>query len=209
MGVLRGIVLLIAIFGCIPYAIWLITTACKRRWKKLGLQLGIPFVGFLLLLGATKITDSLAYERYLRNTYDVDVDLGQPLYQYDFERAFNGDGYSMTVYNLPNEIKTRFESADERLLKDFPKLPGYRDRWTAKRWRASPVDNESKPYLSFALMGGDSSAETHQAALRSALSGDSAYYAYFHYDHSDNPGNVDFFVVDLKNDLLYVINLNT
>ncbi len=118
-----GIVFLFTLLGCLPYGIWIIYTAVKKRWKRLGLQVGIPFVAYLLLQGVSWIVYEDAYNRYLEELYDTEVDLGQPIFEHDSERSFNGDGYSISVHELPSTIRSRFETADKRLLSDFPKHP--------------------------------------------------------------------------------------
>jgi hypothetical protein len=208
-----GIAFLVTLFGCIPYGIWMIYTAVKKRWKRLGLQIGIPIAAFGLLMGISSILNAGAHDRYLEGLYDTEVDLGSPIFEYDSERAFNGDGYSISVYELPPSIRTRFEAADERLLSDFPKHPSYRDHWSFERWRRSPFDDKFRKYLDFAL----SSYDTDRASglseqfdsIRKALSGDRAYYAFFYYSHGDYPGDIDLFIVDLEGNRLYSINHNT
>ena len=208
MGVWAAAIL-ISILGCVPYTIWIICIACKRRWRKLCAWLCIPFVLYLLLLGFTAVADSIARDQYPTGVYDTKVTLGDAVYEYESERAFNGDGYTFMVYRLPAAIKTRFEAADDKLLTKHPSKCSYRSEWRVQNWKAGPLRAEDQKYLDFALLGGDESLAVHAGAIRKALAGEGAYYAYLHYDHGGFPGNVDFFVVDLENDYLYVINFNT
>jgi hypothetical protein len=208
-----GIAFLVTLLGCIPYGIWMIYTAVKKRWKRLGLQIGIPIIAFGLLAGASAIVNAGAYERYLEGLYDTEVELGPPIFEYDSERAFNGDGYSISVYELPSSIRTRFEAADERLLSEYPKRPSYRDHWSFERWRRSPFDGRFQEYLDFALSsydaGNASELTNHFEAIRSALKSEGSFYAFFYYRPSDYVGDVDFFIVDLFGGRLYSINQNT
>jgi hypothetical protein len=207
------IAFLVALLGCIPYGIWMIYTAVKKRWKRLTLQVAVPLSAFLVLMGISWIVNELAHERYLEGLCDTKVDLGRPIFEYDSERAFNGDGYSISVYELPSSIRARFEAADDRLLSDFPKHPSYRDHWSFERWRRSPFDEKFQKYLDFALSSYDSDRASGLSeqfeSIRNALSGDGAYYAFFYYSHGDYPGDIDLFIVDLKGNRLYFINHNT
>jgi hypothetical protein len=180
---LWGISLLIALVGCIPYGIWMIYTAVKKRWKRLGFMVAIPTSAILFLLGLTAIINAGEFERYLEGLFETEVVLGEPLFQYDTERAFNGDGYSMAVYELPSTIRARFEAADERLLSDYPKRPHYRDHWSVERWRRAPFNGRFQEHLDFALSSYHSDhvrglAEEFRL-IREALSGTGAYYAFF------------------------------
>lgn len=213
MTAVWGIAFLITLIGFIPYGILMIYTAVKKRWKRLVLQGAIPMVAFLLLTGISSIVNAGAYERYLEGLYDTKVHLPDPIFEYDSERSFNGDGYSISVYELPATIRARFESADERLISEFPRHPSYRDHWSFERWRRSPFDEKFNKYLEFALSSYDSDQadglSEHFRLIRKALTGDGAYYAFFYSSHGDYPGNIDLFIVDLEGNRLYSINHNT
>lgn len=104
--------LLITILGFIPYEIWIAYTDFKRRWKRVGIQIGIPVVVYSILLGASALITPMIQADNLNDRYDCEVSLGEPIYEYDSERSFNGDGYSFSVYPLPSTVRKRFESAD-------------------------------------------------------------------------------------------------
>lgn len=213
MTAIRGIAFVVTCLGCIPYGIWMLFTAIKKRWKLLGKQVGIPIIAFGLLAGVSSIVNAGAYDRYLEGLFDTEVDLGPPIFAYDSERAFNGDGYSISVYELPSGIRARFEGADEKLLSEYPKHPSYRNHWSFERWRRSPFDDQFKGYLDFALSnydaGNASGLNSHFEAIRSALKKEGSFYAFFYNRPAGNLGDVDFFIVDLMDGRLYIINHNT
>lgn len=213
MIVVWGIVALVTIFGCIPYLVWVIRTALRKNWRKVGYQIGVPMVVFLILSGVTAMDDHFALKRYYEGLFDSKADLGTALFKYDSEGGFNGDGYSISVYELPASVRTRFESADDKLLNQFPKKPGYRDRWATVSWREAPMENRFSQYLDFALSGLDSRSNpellNHFESIRRAMSQPDTYYAFFHYDHGGYPANIDLLIVDLKEGRLYLINHNT
>jgi hypothetical protein len=208
-----GIAFLVALVGCIPYGIWIIYTVFKKRWKRVGIQIAIPVLALLVLWAASPVLNKKAYSKYLSNLYDTDITLGAALFAYDSPRAFNGDGYSISVYELPAIIRSRFESTDKRLLSEFPKRPSYRNHWDVQHWREAPFDPKFVKYLDFALSSYDSARApgllSHFQAIREALSHKRTYYAFFSYDHGNDPGNIDLFVVDLEGGRLYTINHNT
>ena len=135
------------------------------------------------------------------------------MYYHESPRAFNGDGYSISVYELPGSIRDRFESPDEGLLANFPQRPSYRNDWSAQRWKRSPFDDEFDEYLDFALSSYDSDKMTgiydQFDAIRKAPSGGEAYYAFFYCSHKEYLLNVDMFIIDLGGNRLYTINHNT
>ena len=117
------------------------------------------------------------------------------------------------VYDLSDAIRSRFMAVDARLLEHYPKRPDYRDDWQTEHWKEAPMAAAFEKYLSFALSGYDVRSQEglsdHFAAVRAALQRAGTYFAYFKYDHGDNPGNIDLFIVDLEEDLVYIINHNT
>jgi hypothetical protein len=198
---------LLTFLGCIPYLVWVIYTAIKKRWKRVGLQLGIPLAFYALLLGASAIASVYEREQYFVDLFDAKGELGTA------ERAFNGDGYSFSAHELPASIRTRFESPDDKLLSEFPKRPSERSHWSEEHWRSGPFDERFNAYLNFALTSYDAQREpalTEQfVKIRELISRKGAYYAFFYNSHGDRPGNIDFFLVDLTGNRLYVINHNT
>lgn len=210
---MRGIAFLVILFGWIPYCVWIICTALKKKWKLVGFQIAVPMLVFLVFNVVLLELDKKAHSEYLTNLFDTHVTLGKAVYEYDSPRAFNGDGYSLTVYALPANIRSRFESADERLLSEFPKRPSYRNRWSPHHWREAPFDPDFEKYLSFALSNYDSSKApkltSHFQTIREVLSHKRTYYAFFAYVLDDYLGDIDMFIVDLEGGRLYMINHNT
>jgi hypothetical protein len=155
-------------------------------------------------------TQEKAYLEYLRGLYDADVTLEDALYRYDSPRAFNGDGYSIAVHELPPEIRSRFEASDERLLSQFPMRPDYRHKWETQHWQAGPITSDFKNHIDFALMGskGDPGLPGAFHAVREALAREQTFYAFFFKTPGGLLQNIDLFVVDLKGGRLYVINQN-
>jgi hypothetical protein len=202
---LWGISIILAVLGGIPYAICMVRAAMRKNWRKVGLLIAVPVGFFALLSVATGIADSYSQGRYVKDTYDAEGDLGDPIFKYDSERAFNGDGASLYVFEIPASIQKRFGSPDTRLKSDFPKRPHYRDDWSEVPWTEAPLREEHEKYFEFALLA----ASKHRRNLQEALTRTGTFYSFFYYDHGDHPGNVDFFIVDLQGGRIYEINVNT
>jgi len=145
------IVFLITILGCIPYGIWVIYSMVKKKWKLVGYQILILIFVYASLVGVYALLNNKLESDYLVGLYDCNAELGSSIFEYDSDRSFNGDGYSFTVYELPTNIRKRFESPDERLLTKYPKRPSYRDHWKFEHWREAPFDDKFEEYLDFAL----------------------------------------------------------
>jgi hypothetical protein len=197
--------ILAVILGCMPYAIWVTRTAIKKHWKKLGIQVAAPVVYFAVLAGITAFANSGASDRYFRDIYDAEGKYPEPIFKYTPERSFNGDGASLYVFELPDQVRLRFEKQDSRLLTEFPRRPHYRSDWKVVSWKEGPFDTSLEKYLEFALFA----TSEHTKEIQEALSRKGTFYSFFHYDHGTSPGNIDFFIVDLIGGRVYEINVNT
>jgi len=210
----QAIVLLITVLGCIPYGIWVIYSSFKRKWKRVALQVAIPLAVYATLAGISALCSSRIHADYLSGLYDVDIStLGTPLFEHDSERSFNGDGYSISIFELPDSIRQRFESPDEKLLTQYPKHPSYRNHWKFEHWREAPFDSRFQNQLDFALNSYSSEASpelaSHFESIRKSLTRKGTYYAFFYNDPSGYIGDIDFFIIDLIGGRMYSINFNT
>ena len=117
--------LLVAVVGVIPYAIWIIVSLVRKKWswKRACLQVAFPVVVFAALWLLQGPLAEKAYSDYLVGLFDTKAKLGRTSYEYASPRSFNGDGYTISVYDLPDSVRRRFQNADQRLLQEFPKRP--------------------------------------------------------------------------------------
>lgn len=205
--------LVIAALAAIPYGIWAIITASRKQWRKLAWQLGLPVAYFAVLGVADEIATRIESRRDLQGYFDAKVVLPGASFEYDTERDFKGDGYSLAIYPLPPAIRERFRGLDESLRTGFPIRPQVRQHWRSLRWREAPSGADFAPYLKFALTTGDSNEDRQLFGvfqdLRAALARRGTYYAALVYDHEETPGNIDLFVIDTLHSRLYLINHNT
>ena len=220
-------VIIVALVGGIPYGIWILCKAWRKQWKGVCGLVIAPLLIFSILKGVTAIDMLGADERaerefslYLQGVFDAEVELGDPIYEFQTRRDFNGDGYTLMVYDLPSTIRSRFEAADDELLLEFPKDTDFRTDWATEHWRQGPLDPQFQEQLDFALTqyyGEPESGLTAQfEAIRQAISKQGGYYAFVYNTQEQYPndpdsrtGNIDFFVVDLIGNRLYSINHNT
>ncbi|WP_339135907.1 MAG: hypothetical protein WGN25_19200 [Candidatus Electrothrix sp. GW3-4] len=213
MTAIWAVGVIVVFFSSLPYGIWILGSAFKKKWRKVIILLAAPIIAGLVLWRTTLFFDTRAHAEYLVRIYDTKVELGTPLFSYESPRSFNGDGYSFVVYPLPAAICNRFLSADRRLLAEFPKCPDYRKHWTTHPWHEAPADANFSKYLDFALSRYDAESAAdltiYFRAIRKALARKQTYYAFFVYDHEEYPGNIDLFIVDILGNRLYLINHNT
>ena len=212
MAFLLTILFLIAAIG-LAYLIWIIRAALKRQWRKLIILVSIPAVAFGLLCLWGWTSHRFEYARYLEGLFDTKVVLGPVIYSYDSERAFNGDGYSIAVYKLPQSIRDRFTSPDSHLFTEFPKRPDYRSHWKTVFWKQAPFDDSLSTFLDFALSTYDADRAEGLGdqfdAIKTALRKRTTFYALFYNDPGKYVGDIDLFIIDLEADRLYTINHNT
>ena len=86
--------LLITMLGCIPYGIWIICSIFKKKWKRVCFQIAFRVAVYVGVAGLSTLSSSKAHAEYLDGLYDAEEELGSPIFEYDSDRSFNGDGYS-------------------------------------------------------------------------------------------------------------------
>lgn len=204
--------LLLTILVVCGYFVWMAITAFKRRWRRLVYQavVGLCLAG--LLYGGAMLWWKWDGEReaaaFHEGLFGVKGRFPDPLFAFNPQREFNGDGYSLEVFPLPPEVRTQFEHFAAAQMAGRPKRPEYRSHWKQVDWQPSPLRAEDKQYLDFVL---PNAAETTEQCMqiRQVLTKPGAYYGYFYYGHEGWLGDVDFFIVDLDGGRIYLINLNT
>jgi hypothetical protein len=192
---------LIAAVVIVPYSFWIVFAVVQKRWRQVVVLLALLVLLFFGLLTSTSILNGKAHSEYLTGLFDAQIRLGSTIYEYSSQRSFTGDGYSLSVYEIPKVVRARFDAADEQLLTEHPKLPSYRSHWNAERWREAPLAEAFQKYLEFALSHYDSTRapelKVHFSSIREAVSRDRVFYSFFHHDHGSRPANIDLFILDL------------
>lgn len=184
-----------------------------RRWKS---AVGLTLMSLVVLLGVIWVAGmSREHDRmrYWAGLFATEVKPPPPLFDYDPPRTWLGDGFSLTVYELPDAIRQRFQDADQRLLTVHPQLPGMRRGWIVQTWTTGPLDKRSSTALDFAVGGPEArnreELARHVAVIRERITASRTFYAYFIEQYDTHITNVDLFIVDLEAQRLYILNMNT
>ena len=203
----------LAVFGALAFAAAAGEALLRKRWRRAGRMAAIAGLFWGAMRLAALPLEAQAESDYLALIFDAYANLKRPVFEYDSGRTIHGDGYSLSVYEIPQAIRQRFEAADERLRTFFPQRSEHREHWRAEGWREAPLDPAARKYIDFALCAYDEDQSSRLTAeyadIRDALTRRRTYYGFLVYDHGETPGNVDLFIVDLERDRLYMINHNT
>ncbi len=171
------------------------------------LYIGIPLFFMELIPGTSWYFD----RQYTKSLTGVSFTLGAPVYAYETQRHFNGDGYSILVYQLSDEVIAEFENPSTDFF-NHPTQPEYRREWEIQAWQRKPIAEDVTPIIDFALAA---APEELEMKARASLDHPETYHAYLFFQ-STFPGhseprvlNVDFFILDIQEKLFYVVNHNT
>ena len=134
------------------------------------------------------------------------------VFEYNSPRDFNGDGYSIVVYELDDEVASALSKPDS-LFFQHPLRSDDRNRWEQKRWRRTPLRPEDSRFLEVAIVESEDAnpgmAETFKE-LRDLMAEEGNYYSFNNLMLSaEIVSNVDFYVLSPSHKRLFVINLNT
>lgn len=194
-------------------SIGVILLLLKRRWRlsvTLALSLFLTAVGLIYLMVASREREHSAY---LTGLFATQVELPPPLFRHDPPRIWQGDGFSLVVYELPDLVRRRFLNADQQLLTAHPSPGEERPGSDVCTWRTGGVDEKSEKILHFALSAtevqDDSELMRQGKTIWERINASGTYYAYILDRHGDQIANLDLFVVDLEAGRLYFLNLNT
>ncbi|TGK82090.1 hypothetical protein EHQ24_12520 [Leptospira noumeaensis] len=139
------------------------------------------------------------------------------VFAYHSERAWNGDGYSIQIFEISEETAQYFLTPKKDFFNEFPLLPEYQNHWTKVNWKKTPIQKNELLYLKFALDGSynieatiNRKTEIPSKLVTSILNESNNYYAYFYNSHGDGwVGDIDLFIISPKRKMLIMINHNT
>lgn len=213
LQVIWALTTLLFVSAGIPYLIWMGILAYRKQWRKTLRRTLIPIGAYVLLTGLVAIVSNHHYTTEHHRIFGAKFVLETPLYEYHSPRHFNGDGYSITVHPLPDAVRKRFDPGLNQPLPQLPDSALGRERWSTESWRRAPLATEFKEHVRFALSSYDQDKNRELMAnfdaIEAALAGDSAYYAFRYYSPGGYVGNIDFYLVDLAQAKIYLINHNT
>lgn len=197
--------ILILLIVASVYLGWFISTIYYKKWRLVAFQIILPVV----CLGFLSIYLEL---RFVNRIFGRSQFIGRPIYEFHSDRSLNGDGFSLEVNKLPEDLKKHFFQLSQADLKKIPEKAEYLDKWGTCSWAKTPFDEKNKKYLDFVLSDyGDRSKPFQEniQRVKDALAAPGNFHSFFYLDHGERPGNVDLFVIDVKNDFIFFLNLNT
>jgi len=143
----------------------------------------------------------------------IPLSFSKPVYRYESARSFNGDGYSISVYELTSEMAHYFSAPPSDFFAKYPKNPTNRSEWHVGNWRTGPPRENEQNFVRFAF-GEHSTKEQPRLeqvfeTIRRSLAKSTTLYAYCHHYPSEGIGDIDFFVIDPQERRFYIIQKNT
>jgi len=137
--------------------------------------------------------------------------LGSPRLSYDSRRSFNGDGYSIQVYDISEALSRWASSPPADFSTSYPVRPSVRSDWTGVRWRPTPISAEDQKFMEFALATYADHKDFKEAKelLEMLAKEPGHYFAYFYKMHGEYVGNLDFFLISPSKRVFISLNTNT
>lgn len=131
--------------------------------------------------------------------------LGEPIFEWHSDRAFNGDGHSIEVFELSPKQIDYFQNPVSDFYTKFP-LDKLRKGWITKKWRKTPLNKEDETAYNFAVPYEISS----HFNLNEIINENNNFYAYQCKMHTEEIiGNIDFYIISPERKLIVLINHNT
>jgi hypothetical protein len=205
-----------------PFLVWGIWTWKTFRRKNLRLfyfQLIFFLIGLFVMTWWLRVFpgSSWYYERERYKALTGKLFTADEVYVHESPRAFNGDGYSIWVYELDEKTASTFTMPNNEFFKFYPKKSDSRQDWGTRTWQRTPLQPEEDKFRSFALSDflpedKDKAKKLKEtfAYLEKVLNEEGSYYAYNYYLHDEGiVSNIDFYILIPKDRRLVVINSNT
>lgn len=138
-----------------------------------------------------------------------EFNFGDPIYEYESKRDFNGDGYSIWIYEIDDKTAQYFKNPNAEFFIDYPSSD-FRKDWETEFWKKTPFNKEEQKFFNFA----HKDLDELEFELEDLLYEKENYYAYEYYMHdfSDGTvyvGNIDFYILCPNRKLIVKINHNT
>jgi len=139
--------------------------------------------------------------------------LGTPSMQYHSERGLNGDGYSISVYELSDRTAAYFESPDEEFFETSLSMSWRRSGWTPSKWRETPA-RPNPHYLNIRTLVTPRDAGYELSELFHEIwEQPGNYYAYranlFEREEGTHIGDIDLYLISPDKKVFIKINSNT
>ncbi len=134
---------------------------------------------------------------------------GKLVYIDESERSFNGDGYSIWIYEIDEKTAKYFKNPNDEFFSKYPNTE-LRSNWKSEFWKKTPFDQKEQQFFNFA----HSSLDKLKFELEDLLIEKGNYYAYEYYMHNFSDenifiGNIDFYIICPNRKIIVKINHNT
>ena len=133
---------------------------------------------------------------------------GKLIHEYETERFFNGDGYSIWIYELDEKTADYFKNPDTTFFTEYP-TTDLRNHWQSEFWKKTPFDKTEQKFLDFA----HSSLDNLDFELEDLLNEKGNYYGYEYYLHNfgetELVADIDFYIICPNRKIIVKINHNT
>lgn len=203
----------------VAWIMWMRRNFKRGRKVLFFAQLAASIILFVWVTWITEIfpgSSTYYANKQIRELTGYYLDLTEH-FTYESPRAFNGDGYSILVYELTEEDANNFLHPQPDFFKDYPSKSEFRDHWDQQKWKKGPILETERKYLDFALNEVPSINQEDYSNLsvqfdhiRSIMSSNNCVYAFNYLSHSDSYiGNIDFFIISPEQKKLIIINHNT
>lgn len=148
-------------------------------------------------------------KNYNKELTGFEFNTGKLIYEYETERFFNGDGYSIWIYELDEKTTDYFKNPSTNFFKEYP-TTDLRNHWQSEFWKKTPFDKKEQRFLDFA----NTSLDELDFELENLLNENGNYYAYEYFSHNYDKdisvvGNIDFYIICPNRKIMVKINHNT
>jgi hypothetical protein len=155
--------------------------------------------------------EKIAEKNYNLELTGIEFNDGKLIYEYETERAFNGDGYSIWIYELEDKAINYFKKPNNDFFKIYPRTE-LRNHWQPEFWKKTPFNKNEQKFFDFAHV----SLDNLNFELEDLLNEEGNYYAYEYYMHnfdididSSVVGDIDFYIICPNRKIMVKINHNT
>ena len=162
-------------------------------------------------MGFTPGASAYARYRYTHDLFGRSFALGSPRLSYHSSRAFNGDGYSVEVFDTSETLAGWVSSPPPEFTTTYPVRPSYRSHWSGVHWRQTPISADDQKFLEFALgeYADSNDLKAAKELLERLAKEPGHYFAYFYYMHGEYVGDLDFFLISPSKRVFISLNSNT
>lgn len=201
------LVVILAIIGA--YLVWVMWAGYHRQWRRLAILVTLP-IAMVLLFMAWRAWEEYTYknEKWAA-IFGPGIERPNPIISESYGPAA-GDYMSIEFYKIPKAMRTRFQTASEKELREIFQLQMKDPDVRTVPWRRTPFDPAMAPYLDAALALEkdirDYKCRLLFSELRPALESPGSYYALWHDQRGQRSTAVGLFVVSPGRELVCVIN---